>query len=65
VLFAAPNVPITYMLYVDAFGYKRGGIAGSFGIDAATSITAGMAMVALLVWMSKQNPAEARAASAY
>lgn len=61
VLFAAPNIPITYMLYVDALGYKRGGVAGSFGVDAATSIAACMAMTAFLVWMSKRNSAEARA----
>jgi hypothetical protein len=31
------RVRITYMLYVDAFEYTRGGIAGSFGNDARRS----------------------------
>ena len=57
VLFAAPNVPITYMMYVDAWGYNREGTAGSFGIDAATSIVACVAMVAFLAWMSRRKPA--------
>ena len=61
VLFAAPNVPITYMLYVDAWGYNRNGVAGSFGADAGTSIVACVAMAAFLVWMSRRNSAEARA----
>lgn len=63
VLFAAPNVPITYMLYADALGYKRAGIAGSFGVDAATSIAACIAMAAFLVWTSKRSSKEARVAA--
>ncbi|MGH9806294.1 MAG: MFS transporter, partial [Terriglobia bacterium] len=33
-------MPISYMLYVDAFGFARGGIAGSLVIDALTGILA-------------------------
>lgn len=59
-LFAAPNVPITYMLYLDAWGYNRNGVAGAFGADAGTSIIACVAMAAFLVWMSKRGRRNAR-----
>jgi PAT family beta-lactamase induction signal transducer AmpG len=61
VLFAAPNVPITYMLYVDAWGYNRGGVAGSFGADVGASIIACVMMAAFLLWLSKRIRPEARA----
>lgn len=64
VLFAAPNVPITYMLFVDAWGYRRNGVTGSFGADAGTSIVACVAMAVFLVWMSRKGRAKARALAA-
>lgn len=60
VLFAAPNVSITYMMYIDAWGYSRGGVAGSFGVDAGTSIVACVAMAAFLSWIARRNAAAAR-----
>lgn len=38
VLSAATYVPITYMMVADGSGYAKGGMAGSFGMDAAISI---------------------------
>ena len=37
-LSASTYVPITYMMVADGSGYTSGGIAGSFGMDAAISI---------------------------
>ena len=37
---SAYGVPISYMLYVDAFGFARKGISGALGIDAVTGIVA-------------------------
>lgn len=60
VLFAAPNVSITYMMYVDTWGYSRDGVAGSFGVDAGTSIVACVAMAAFLNWIARRNATAAR-----
>ncbi len=60
VLFAAPNVFITYMMYVDTWGYSRDGVAGSFGVDAGTSIVACVAMAAFLNWIARRNATAAR-----
>lgn len=38
VLSAATYLPIAYMMVADGRGYSLGGIAGSFGMDAAISI---------------------------
>ncbi len=46
VLVAATNLPITYMSFVDGWGYTWRGIAGSYGTDAALSI----AVCLLLLW---------------
>ncbi len=47
-------VPITYMLYVDAFGFARGGIAGSLAADAITGILASVVLGAMLVWLARK-----------
>ena len=52
---SAYGVPISYMLYVDAFGFKRGGIAGSFAIDAVSGILASVLLGAMLVWVAKRQ----------
>ncbi len=48
---SAYGVPISYMLYVDAFGFARGGIAGSLAIDAVAGILASVALGGMLVWV--------------
>lgn len=46
---SAYGVPISYMLYVDAFGFTRGGIAGSFAIDALAGIAASL-VLGVMLW---------------
>ena len=47
---SASNIPITYMILVDGWGYARGGVPGSFGVDAALSLLSVAVLVALLIW---------------
>jgi MFS transporter, PAT family, beta-lactamase induction signal transducer AmpG len=51
---SAYGVPITYMLYVDAFGYARGGISGSLAIDAVTGIVASVLLGGMLWWIRRR-----------
>lgn len=56
---SAYGVPISYMLYVDAFGYARKGISGALGIDAITGIVASVLlglMLYLLARKAKRSP---------
>ena len=52
---SAYGVPISYMLYVDAFGFARGGIVGSLAIDAATGILASLLLGAMLLWLARRQ----------
>ncbi len=52
---SAYGVPISYMLYVDAFGFTRHGIAGSFAIDAVAGIGASVVLGAMLLWLARRN----------
>jgi PAT family beta-lactamase induction signal transducer AmpG len=52
---SAYGVPISYMLYVDAFGFARGGIAGSLAIDAVAGILASVALGGMLVWLGRRG----------
>ncbi|MGA2576788.1 MAG: MFS transporter [Bryobacteraceae bacterium] len=54
VLSAATYVPITYMMVADGSGYSIGGIAGSFGMDAAVSI-ASCVLVGFLLYRLSGN----------
>lgn len=54
---SAYGVPISYMLYVDAFGFARGGIAGSLAIDAFAGIVASMLLGLMLLWLSRRSKA--------
>ena len=54
---SAYSVPISYMLYVDAFGYAHGGIAGSLAMDAVTGIVASVLLGVMLVWLSRRAKA--------
>ena len=48
------NVPVTYMMMVDGRAYTFGGIAGSFGADAAISIAACLLVGLLLTQLRGQ-----------
>ncbi len=54
VLSAATYVPITYMMVADGSGYSLGGIAGSFGMDAAISVGSCL-LVGLLLYRLSGN----------
>ncbi len=51
---SAYGVPISYMLYVDAFGYRHRGIGGSLAIDAVTGIAASGLLAAMLLWLRRR-----------
>ncbi len=50
---SASNVPITYMLLVDGWGYTYSGIAGSFSVDAALGLLSAATLGALLLWYTQ------------
>ncbi len=52
---SAYGVPISYMLYVDAFGYAHGGISGSLAIDAITGIVSSALLGALLFSLARKS----------
>lgn len=52
---SAYGVPISYMLYVDAFGFKHGGMGGSLAIDAACGILASLLLGTMLLWVSRSR----------
>jgi PAT family beta-lactamase induction signal transducer AmpG len=51
---SAYGVPISYMLYVDAFGFAHGGITGSLAIDAITGILASVLLGGMLLWLARR-----------
>jgi PAT family beta-lactamase induction signal transducer AmpG len=55
-LLSVSNIPITYMLFVDGFGYAWQGVAGSFAADASLGILASILLGALLVWVTPRRP---------
>jgi MFS transporter, PAT family, beta-lactamase induction signal transducer AmpG len=56
-LTSAYNIPITYMLFVDGWGYGQKGVAGGFAADAALGIVASVLVGALLIWAAPRRPA--------
>ena len=48
-MISASNIPIFYMLFVDGWGYGRGGIMGSYIIDAGCSLVAAGVLAALII----------------
>jgi MFS transporter, PAT family, beta-lactamase induction signal transducer AmpG len=52
---SAYGVPISYMLYVDAFGFARGGMSGALAIDAITGILASSLLGAMLFWLARKS----------
>jgi PAT family beta-lactamase induction signal transducer AmpG len=55
-LISAFNVPITYMLMVDGWGYAKQGVAGSFAADASLGLAASVLLGALLIWITPRGP---------
>ena len=50
---SAYGVPISYMLYLDAFGFARRGIAGSFAFDALAGLVASFLLAVLLFILAR------------
>jgi hypothetical protein len=59
---SAFNIPITYMLLIDGWGYGKQGAAGAFAADAFLGIIASVALGLLLIWTSYRVPRAAAAA---
>jgi PAT family beta-lactamase induction signal transducer AmpG len=55
-LISAYNVPITYMLMVDGWGYGRQGVAGGFAADAVLGIVASVLLAALVIGVAPRRP---------
>jgi PAT family beta-lactamase induction signal transducer AmpG len=55
-LSSAYNIPITYMLIVDGWGYGKRGVAGSFAADASLGVVASVLLGALLIWVTPRRP---------
>jgi len=53
-LISASMLPISYMLYVDAFGFARGGIGGSLATDAIAGIFACVLLGCMLMWLARR-----------
>lgn len=58
---SAYGVPISYMLYVDAFGYARKGISGALGVDAVTGIVASVLLGLMLFSLARRSKKSALA----
>jgi PAT family beta-lactamase induction signal transducer AmpG len=54
-LISAYNIPITYMLFIDGWGYGKQGVAGSFGADALLGVVASVLLGALLIWVTPRH----------
>ena len=52
---SAYGVPISYMLYIDAFGYSRKGIFGALGIDSITGIVASVVLGLMLYSLARRS----------
>jgi PAT family beta-lactamase induction signal transducer AmpG len=52
---SAYGLPISYMLYVDAFGFARGGISGALAIDAIIGIVASALLGAMLFGLARKS----------
>lgn len=57
VMYSAYGVPISYMLFVDSWGYERAGVPGSYGADAASSLACCLLLAALLLRIARPTPA--------
>jgi MFS transporter, PAT family, beta-lactamase induction signal transducer AmpG len=52
---AAYNLPITYMLVVDGWGYGRAGVTGAFATDAGVGVVACIAMGLMLLAVNRRR----------
>lgn len=55
---SAYGVPISYMLYVDALGFNRGGVGGSLAIDAICGIASSILLGSMLLWLARSPGTE-------
>lgn len=55
------NIPNTYMLVVDGWGYSQHGVDGSYAVDAGLSLAASGVLATLLIWLSRRNASAAAA----
>jgi PAT family beta-lactamase induction signal transducer AmpG len=63
-LVSAYNIPITYMLFVDGWGYGKQAVAGSFVADAALGVVACVLLGILLIWVTRRHSSASAAPSA-
>jgi PAT family beta-lactamase induction signal transducer AmpG len=54
-LISAYNIPITYMLFIDGWGYAKHGVPGSFTADASFGLIASVLLGALLIWVTPRR----------
>jgi MFS transporter, PAT family, beta-lactamase induction signal transducer AmpG len=55
-MISASNIPLTYMLFADSWGYAHHGVAGSLVVDAGLSLLTAIALAAYLVRSGQQRP---------
>ena len=55
-MISASNVPLTYMLFADSWGYAQNGVAGSLLVDAALSLVTAAALAFYLVRSRQLRP---------
>lgn len=55
VLISATNLPITYMILIDGWGYNHLGVTGSFLTDASISILACACMFSVVRWWYRRQ----------
>jgi MFS transporter, PAT family, beta-lactamase induction signal transducer AmpG len=54
-MISAFNIPITYMLFVDGWGYAWHGVAGGYAADGLLSLIASLLLGAFLMWRARRN----------
>jgi PAT family beta-lactamase induction signal transducer AmpG len=54
-LISAYNIPITYMLFIDGWGYGKQGVAGSFVVDASLGVVASVLLGIVLIWITRRH----------
>lgn len=60
-MISASNVPLTYMLFADSWGYAHSGVAGSLIVDAGLSLVTAAALALYLVRSRQLRPRTASA----
>ena len=59
-MISASNIPLTYMLFADSWGYGRFGVSGSLVVDAALSLLAATTLAIFLAKFSRRSPGHPR-----